>query len=337
MTEIELKYGFPLFTRQTNNVYLGNSKKLIISDIWAFWDYVIKKSNYEKEFMSSLLEQAKNFYIAAENSPVKSKPLLFYYSFLNLAKVIVNLEHRYGRARYMHGLGENHQGRFSRSTITIAEKKTHLKNVSCELIEALDNIPITASTTVNVKDYLCHCVGIHRAYSEIYNIDELFFRIENPRLFKDGRKIIFKAKLFAKSSDIPQLRAFGYIIIQEEEEYFWQEEVITTSYNVTRNSYYLISEHLRRKGIWYFIGNDGYTIYISSHPTNRYSPEIIIYNTMFFLGSITRYHPYMFDRIFSDKEQWLMSEFLTTQPKQFLYLATAKILGQNVMKAYSSF
>jgi hypothetical protein len=58
---------------------------------------------------------------------------------------------------------------------------------------------------------------------------------------------------------------------------------------------------------------------------------------MFYLGSITRYHPYLFDEIFSDKEQWLMSEFLSTQPKQFLYLATAKTLGQSVVKAYASF
>ena len=58
---------------------------------------------------------------------------------------------------------------------------------------------------------------------------------------------------------------------------------------------------------------------------------------MFYLGSITRYHPYMFDKIFSDKEQWLMSEFLHTQPKQFLYLATSRVLGQNVLKAYASF
>lgn len=58
---------------------------------------------------------------------------------------------------------------------------------------------------------------------------------------------------------------------------------------------------------------------------------------MFYLGSITRYHPYLFDKIFSDKEQWLMSEFLTTQPKQFLYLSTAKFLGVDVSKAYSSF
>lgn len=337
MTEIEPKYGFPLFTRLTNSVYLGNSKKLIISDIWSFWDYIIKKSNYEKEFMHSLLEQAKNFYISAESSPIKSRPLLYYYSFLNLAKAAINLEKHYGRVRYMHGLSENHQNRFSHSTIKISPILANIKNVSAELLQCLDGTTLTLGVNINVKDYLTHCVGVHRAYSEIYNIDEHFYRIEDHKIFKDGKNYVFKAGLIASATDIPNIQARGYNIIEEDEIYYWQEYITTTSYNTTRNSYYLLSQYLRSKGMWYFISNDGYTLYISKHPSNRYSPETIIYNSMFFLGSITRYHPYMFERIFSDKDQWLVSEFLTTQPKQFLYLLTAKILGQNVLKAYSSF
>ncbi|WET51654.1 YaaC family protein [Chryseobacterium indologenes] len=337
MTEIENKYGFPLFSRTTNNIYLGNHKKLIIADIWAFWDYIIKKANYEKEFMNSLLEQAKNFYLAAENSPIKSKPLLYYYSFLNFAKIIINIEKKYGRVSYMHGVGEKHHNKFSNSTIKIAEKKTSTINVSCEFLNVLDNNIITTPQTINVKDYLAHCVGIHRTYSEIYNIDEIFIRLDDIKAFKHGKELIAQARVFCNDDKYNLLIAQGYNINKIDNDFIWEEKVITTGYNTTRNSYCQLSSHLRTKGLWYFINDKGYTVYLSTHNTNRYSTEAIIYNTMFFLGSITRYHPYMFDKIFSDKEQWLMSEFLTTQPKQFLYLTTAKILGQNVMKAYSSF
>ncbi|WP_409373177.1 YaaC family protein [Pantoea sp. ACRSB] len=68
-----------------------------------------------------------------------------------------------------------------------------------------------------------------------------------------------------------------------------------------------------------------------------YSQESIIYMMMFYLGSITRYRPHLFDSLFSNKEQWLVSEFLKTQPKQYLYLLTAQILGQQVTKAYAMF
>ncbi len=339
MTEIEEKYGFPLFTRENNKVYLGNSKKIVISDIWAFWDYVIKKFNFEKEFMNSLLEQAKHFYNAAENSPVHSKPLLYYYSFLNLSKVLINIDKKYGKMRYLHGIGEKHNNRFSQSTIRIAEKKHNLKNVSIELHESLDGIGINLRRPliINLKEYMRHCIGVHRAYSEIYNLDEVFFRIKDMKIYKSGKKIISRFRISSASPNILSLKDVGYNIIQEEDEYYWQEEVLTTSYSMTRSAYYTLSNHLRTKGIWYFVNDDGYTLYISNHPKDRYAPEIIIYNTMFFLGSITRYHPYMFDQIFSDKEQWLMSEFLTTQPKQFLYLSTAKILGLTVYSAYTKF
>lgn len=339
MRELEKKFGFPLFCRETNNVYLGNSKKLIISDIWSFWDYVIKKKNFDRPFMSSLLEQAKNFYEAAENSPLKSKPLLFYYSFLNLAKLMINIDKEYGSTglKYMHGLKEHHNSRFIHSDIEIDQKKNYLKNVSVELLEIFDGITFNQKTTINLKDYLCHCVGIHRAYSEIYTVPETFYKLGRFYLYKHGARMGVKVKVQCCANDIPALTQIGYNIVEEDNQYYWTEEIIRPQQNVTRRDYAKLAKVMNDKGMWYFIGNDGYTTYLSSNPTCRYKPEIIIYNTMFYLGSITRYHPYMFDRIFSDKEQWMMSEFLTTQPKQFLYLATAKTLGQNVLKAYTSF
>lgn len=339
MTELEKKYGFPVFCDLSDNVYLGNSKKLIISDIWSFWDYVIKKKGFEQPFMCSLLEQAKHFYETAENSPMKSKPLLYYYSFLNLAKVMINIEKTYGPTRiYMHGIKEDNKNQFHNSDIIINPKKVSVINVSAELLEVFDDELITTNKTINVKDYLSQCVGIHRAYSEIYKTSETLFKLGKIYLYKKRGKILgIKTEVQCSISNIPQLLALGYNIVIEDEKFYWIEEIVKPSSNVTRNDYYNLATLLKSKGIWYYIGNSGYTYYISTNNKSRYKPEITIYNAMFYLGSITRYNPYLFDKMFSDKEQWMVSEFLTTQPKQFLYLATAKILGQSILKAYTSF
>ena len=337
MTRIEPKFGFPLFTKLASTVYLGDHKKLVISDVWAFWDYVIKKNGKNKPFMNSLLEQAKNFYIAAENSPIKSKPLLFYYSFLNLSKIVIGLEKGYGPSNiYHHGLKESHNNKFSHSEITIHNKKVTLKNVAIELMEVLEPPPVTG-ITVKVKELLAHCVGIHRSYSEIFNQKEIFFKLYDEGVYKYGRRMFFRAKIKCTPQEKLELEARGYNFVEENGDQFYECSITTASNNKTRKDYYDLSDKLRREGIWYFIGNDGYVLYLSSLNRHRYAPESIIYITMFYLGSITRYHPYMFDKIFSDKEQWLMSEFLTTQPKQFVYLTSAKTLGQYVLKAYSSF
>lgn len=341
MTEIEMKYGFPLFAKEKSIVSLGRNEKLIISDIWAFWDYVVKKASKDRKdeaFLRSLLEQSKHFYITAESSPTKSQPLLFYYSFLNFSKILINLPSRFGPAKlYFHGITEKHNNKFLHSTITKQKQKVNVVQVAHEIVSLFDSGVSTADTTLKVKELLNHCVGVHRAYSEIYNQPEVFFRLKNHALFKNGKELEFKAEVLCSASDLPSLQAQGYTIIEDEGTFYLVEKQAISTYNVTRKDYANLSEHLRAKGLWYFIGSSGYTLYLSNSTIERDSQESIIYMVMFYLGSITRYHSYMFDEIFSDKEQWLMSEFLSTQPKQYLYLATARVLGQSVLKAYASF
>lgn len=336
------KYGFPNFTKEHNNVKLCESEKIIISDIWAFWDYVVKKNAFEKNFMSSLLEQAKFFYKTAENSPVKSQPLLYYYAFLNFAKILINIEKKYGKSNgsYMHGIGANPKNKFSQSEINIKQMRPSNKNVSAELANVLDETNITSQLTINVKEMLSQCVGIHRTYCEIYNIHENFCRLDDMKLFKYGKDMIFEASIRCDKDEKLKLQSNGYNIEEKNDEFYWIEQYTASSNYISRKDYYNFSRQLKQKGIWYYISSQGCVSYISTatnYCTNKYCSEFIIYNTMFYLGSITRYHPYLFDQIFSDKEQWLMSEFLTTQPKQFLYSATAKILSQPVLRAYSDF
>lgn len=341
MTEIEMKYGFPLFSKPSSLVSLGKNEKLVISDIWAFWDYVIKKASKdrkEEDFLKSLLEQARHFYITAETSPIKSQPLLFYYSFLNFSKIIINMTGRHGpRKLYMHGINESHNNKFLHSTITKQKQKTNIVQVAHEIVSVFDKNMPTIDVQFNVRDLLNHCVGVHRAYSEIYNQTEVFFRLENQKLYKNGKELIFTAEVKCAGSDIPSLAAHGYTITLNNERFIYTEKIVMNAYSPIRRDYAALSEAIQQRGIWYFVGNSGYTLYLSNSATGRYSQESIIYMVMFYLGSITRYHPYMFDEIFSDKEQWLMSEFLNTQPKQYLYLATARILGQSILKAYASF
>lgn len=296
------------------------------------------KDRKTEAFLASLLEQARHFYTTAESSPTKSQPLLYYYSFLNFAKILINLEGNHGtRKMYFHGLTETNNRRFTHSQVTKQKQKTNVVQVAHEVIQLFDPSIANGDLTLNVKELFNHCVGVHRAYSEIYNQQEIFFRLKDTKLFKIGKELLFKAEILCSVSDATSLATTGYGIVQEDGRHYYQERLLTSSYNPTRKNYAALSKAIQTKGIWYFIGQNGYTMYLSNSNVGRYSQESIIYMIMFYLGSITRYHPYMFDELFSDKEQWLMSEFLSTQPKQFLYLATAKALGQSVVKAYASF
>lgn len=224
LTEIEMKYGFPLFSKPSSLVNLGKNEKIVISDIWAFWDYVIKKSSKDRkreDFLRSLLEQAKHFYITAETSPVKSQPLLFYYSFLNLSKIIINISGTHGpKKTYMHGMAENHNSKFCQSTVTKQKQKQNIVQVAHEIISVFDPRITIDDMKINVKDLLNHCVGVHRAYSEIYNQSEIFYRLSGHKIYKDGKDLIFKAELKCSISDVEGLMGRGYEIVQEEDMFF---------------------------------------------------------------------------------------------------------------------
>lgn len=149
-----MKYGFPLFSKPSSLVSLGKNEKIVISDIWAFWDYVIKKVSKDRkgeDFLRSLLEQARHFYITAEASPAKSQPLLYYYSFLNFSKIIINLSGTHGpRKMYRHGIKENHNNKFSHSTITKQKQKLQIVQVAHELVSVFDPNISTSNITINV-------------------------------------------------------------------------------------------------------------------------------------------------------------------------------------------
>ena len=380
--------GFPLFSSSSNNnLKIGKREKIIVSDLWSFWDYILKKfieknnkNRSTEKILFSFLEQAKYFYQSGEKSPIKSQALLYYYSFLNLSKIAYIINEQNNRAienlKYIHGISEIYRNSFKTSKISIKTSTNGDIQIAHKIFKIfdLDRAPQDNSGKheFNIRDILSHCIGIHRAYSEIYEKPEFFIKIISYNLFKNGKNLYFRGYLGNKNKfneqDIKDLVKAGYSIIKhenntfykcviengnivfnEEEEhnkyksiddgYYFFNKITMRNYRVSNNDLSNLSKQIRNEGIWYFLGSNGYTMYLSKSENKnyRYSQESIIYMVMFFLGSITRYSPYLFDTLFSDKEQWLISEFLTTQPKQFLYLLTSHILGQSVLKAYSSF
>ncbi len=89
-------------------------------------------------------------------------------------------------------------------------------------------------------------------------------------------------------------------------------------------------------GLWSVLTAQGYRYYLSSHaPAERLPQLASAYAIMFYLGSITRYKPYDYDRIVSGRYAWLVNEFLATQPRQFLYIVASILAGVDVVRPYA--
>lgn len=353
------QYGFPLFTSQQSKSVSIKQDKIRISDIWSFWDYIIKvygkrTNKAQGQFISSLLEQAKYFYVSAESAPLKSKPLLYYYSFLNLAKIVINLETQLGNTvEYNHGLKVDitDTTNFLNAQIEIQQLgstsnktgKTTLSVAKVFFDYLGDQIAYTPRTPypLNIHKLFESCIGIHRTFCETYNKKEHFFRLDRispqvkePYVIKNGHDFIYDAIIDScDDSTMQNLTSKGYNIHKDNKQYVLHEKIsLGRRYNVTRSDWYRLSNSLLTKGLWTYTDGNEYRIYISSNALPM-TEASIIYCIMFFFGSITRYHPYLFERILSDKELWLVSEFLNTQPTQFLFYITSKVIGNYIYKS----
>lgn len=97
-----------------------------------------------------------------------------------------------------------------------------------------------------------------------------------------------------------------------------------------------LAEAVRACGIWAVLTGSGYRYYLGTfEPAMRLPQLASAYAVMFYLGSITRYKPYDFDRIVSGRYAWLVNEFLATQPRQFLYVAASTLAGVDVVRPYA--
>lgn len=338
--------AFPLFNLGGRQQFGLRCQRLQVTEIWDFWDYIVKmfgrrRNTDDYKFMHAMLEQASYFYKAAETAPLKSQPLLYYYSFLNLAKIMINIGKWYGKGSvYQHGISTKVDSttKLQNAEINISYSKKQQISVAGELLAGILSSSSQANAgIIKIFECLRFCVGVHRTYCETYSVPEQFYRLEDATLIRQGKELVFSAKLpSCDKQSFSNLQSKGYNILSQSEGYYLQEKFGIASYNVSKKELYQFANDLKSKGLWYYSDGEEYRLFISSDNSLKFCPEFIIYVIMFFLGSVTRYHPYFFDSLMSDKELWLISEFLKTQPNQFLYCVTSKLTGVYLEKSKTS-
>lgn len=379
MGVIKTQYGFPLFVKDRSTDYILKADKIRVSDIWALWHFIIKaeKKKYpgstDYGFLIAVLEQAQYFYEAANSAPIKSKPLLYYYSFLNLAKAVIVLNNPAWMAtnlEFNHGVDACQIN----STTQLKDCYIIVKNlinsagvhqklsvaylfaqIQGDDIEHLVRAPAghdNGPWKLDITSLFKSCIGIHRTVSSTFKCEESFHHIVNPYMYKMGRTISFKGKIETTHLNRNRLINAGYNIMLDESNWLLSENKTMLNSNVSRSEFLSFSSMLLKKGLWSYTTGEDYRIYINPNRlikdatgiylfenydasipnlnTLTLSSATIIYLIMFFLGSITRYHPYIFEKVLNDKELWMVSEFLTTQPLQFLLLVTSRVLGRPI-------
>jgi hypothetical protein len=329
--------------------------RVIAGDVWACLRHVLEVreglTKEQKRHAVAYLEQAFEFCEAASNPQIGARPLLYYYSFLNAAKAYLLACGKPLPPQTHHGVQDPKANVRQRlwlegQKVRVLAVSSDGSNILPEFIAVLDGDAQRQREYAVLDGLLAQVPAIHRTYTKVRRCPLRFVPVKDFELLTDGREVWTRAVLDATDNDVtralPSVQArtgfrgvfdrvsapSGLVWFESRPEAGQRRGVDTA---VSR-----LAGEIRRCGVWSLLTGRGYRHYFGDFPPTQRLPQLAsILSVMFYLGSITRYKPYDFDRIVGGRYAWLVSEFLATQPQQFLYLLASNLAGVDVVRPFA--
>lgn len=344
--------GFPGFLDSTIT-----SERVITGDIWAYLMHVSREELHKPEAMRALsfIEQASDFYQAASNPRISSRPLLYYYAFLNLSKVLLLHQRVAVPPKASHGISDPRTNarqrlRLAGQVVKIERPSAGQFNIFSEVLCKFPVNPVPAACLpkeVKVLDLLAAVPAIHRTFCQVTNTKPVMCPIgaELP-LFSDGVSVWTRIYMTTQDPDVVatnsrfrNLSGFSTLFSECESDRENKRVFESVAEPITISQEHAVIElagKIRNCGLCSILTtNYGYSYYLNVSKRTNWLPQYgAAYGAMFYLGSITRYKPYDFDKII-DGFSWLISEFLDTQPTQMLHLLASLIADTEVVSPYA--
>lgn len=310
----------------------------------------------------AFLAQARDFFSAAEISDVSAaKPLLLYYSFLNLAKCLIVKKRGATLGTVKHGLSE----RLPTTTgavhgnVSIDITKNPATSAFVMFADALNAtlpVPTPPATHVQMRsqDFLGQILIGHRVFSQAEGVIERFISLDKIDYMHDPVSKEGWVRVRAYADDFTRL---GYPMTglskSLNDGQAWRnvncehtidgrriieaEMTSTITYGHRPSQALEQLSRLTRSRLWRSVTAvppyRKYYVY-QKLPTQTLLHQLLaMYLATFYFGSITRYKPEQFDYILRSSIGPFVFEFFTNQPAQFLYLMASEFVGQEVAKA----
>jgi len=308
----------------------------------------------------AFFEQAQDFFIAATKSGVAAaKPVLFYYGFLNLAKVLVltrGIEKTLDAAR--HGLAEELKA--GSAELVGAQLKGYPSARSVNMFDrfllCLRGSPLPGETAFGMRVLLKQILIGHRMFNTAMRSGgECFVAIQDIQMLDDGtNKIWFRVGLY--DGDIHRLGIGQAEFLRRSRlqgswqrvaspegskpSTIWFEQTSPTPYTPgwIANAIPVLVETIRPH-LWQAVlsGTPYRSYYLYAPPATEHPyvlPQLAaIYAATYYFGSITRYRPHHFDKVLDGPMGPFVEEFLHDQPAQVLFLMASEFARREVTKA----
>ena len=338
--------GFPIYAKT-------RAPRVVTSDVWSYLKHTISDQLPAKksQIASSFVDQAYEFFEAGSNPQLHSRPLLFYYSFLNLAKALVLTDGTELSPAPKHGISDPQVNRkeklqFKTQVVRIVKCAHDHSKVFPELVKTLGG-KVTDPIDFKVLDLLGQVPSIHRTYCRVTNSAPKFLPIKKIQLMRDSEHVWARCSLQKDDRDVKSTigdlrkcdlfkHTFDQVESNDKNEIWFESGYLPGSTRAADQAIVSLSSIVANIGVWPILTSHGNRLYFSSIPEGQRLPALAsIYAVVFYLGSLTRYKPYDYVKI-TNKYAWLIGEFLNTQPAQFLYGLASHMAGVEVVTPFAA-
>ncbi|WP_228501600.1 YaaC family protein [Nocardioides agariphilus] len=353
---------FSFFMMRKTTRRWGAHSILYAAEPWGVIARGVRKhvqSGREQEAASSFVRQAREYFTAAERAAtIETRPLLYYYSFLNLGKALSIVRGRPNLVgKVHHGIGASGAAGHDVSTAELACIATRptLPSAVDELHRAIEEVPAPRGN-LPVRDIIPQSVVAHRMWREAVGTGadarkERFLATSGIELRHDpGTKEIWSVVKFRRDTLQAQGRGHketldaasfspDFDIVQDSDnaEILTFEQSVPVGYTDRPADKVMDVVHLLRSRLWQtVIANPPYRkfyVYLSAGGEVRLPHWYSIYATTYWLGSLTRYQPVELLENLNGEHGAFFTEFLATQPNQLLYLLASEFIQQDVTHA----
>ncbi|HEX5173668.1 MAG TPA: YaaC family protein, partial [Gaiellaceae bacterium] len=308
----------------------------------------------------AFLDQAEDFYAAA-TSRFAANPLLTYYSFLNLGKAALRTLGFTGSLdRARHGLSEQTAPggvELADSTVVVRDGGNAV-NVFSELVDQLGFARPTNNQLLPVTELLPQVVVGHRIWKEAEpGNEERFVAIDEIEIVDDRATKNVWLRLYLARGDLSRYDITRRRLLDEGQltgvfhevavkgtgrdpaVFLCLEQMAPVTYTGRPTDVLMDLVDTCRTRLWRIatsVPESGYRkYYIHMTPpgeTARLPQLASLWALFYYFGSVVRYRPHLFDSITAGSYGAFVTEFVSAQAEQFLYLLASEMQAREVAK-----
>jgi hypothetical protein len=284
------------------------------------------------------VQQAFEFYQAAAGARPNTAPLIYYYSFLNLAKALCEMRRPSFHRRneyYAHGLNWRPN---PRENVDFAKEQVQIgrRGVWHALCECLTRVPCSPSNEarISVKALFSFCPEITSEYSGVFGEQRPFIELRDPNLRCDQKQREVWLVFSVEREDLRSHRLSGpkfirqtttarsgYIEVKSEDKKLRTYESAITAQMGRRNSFWMPLENdilgLNLMTHFDIKREIEYSFPLQGSLPLRLPQLMIGYTILFWLGSLVRYDPHSVADLM-DSPFWILIDGFMTQSRVWM-------------------